>query len=496
MIHRRAAGDGWSLEQAAERHVRDQRDADCRQGHTARRRHEPPGRPEAALRRGNQNAEHADEQAQRDAEGVPDAVGTERRGHVARLERAQVLELCAAQHHVVGVVELDARCSREQPVAQHALVLAQRRVGRSIGPMQRELAGPVEEAPRLLLDAQRSLHGEAQHGGREAAVVVGHATQEAHGRRRQPRGRLVAGHDDLPRWIAADPVPHPEVVHEQQREASEREARRPGVAQQVAGALVQTRRRDVTLRPARHEGQSFPRTEAPRAAEGREARTRVRLPVAPLRALRPGVGLDGDRGGVDVAGQEHLRAHRVDREVPAVARHVPVQLVVIGEEAELPVGAIGDGVGVLARRQVHLRVADSDAHTVRQLLEGVWFHVSVAADRDHLEAGHHAPAVPVDVAGREVAQQAAPDLLAFRPHPQCLDHLERAVRSHVDVALPVEDALVGPGGGERQEQREREQQSRHGSNSKYSAGTNRSSRATSRSGKVAIRVLRLFTAPL
>ncbi len=122
---------------------------------------------------------------------------------------------------------------------------------------------------------------------------------------------------------------------------------------------------------------------------------------------------------------------------------------------------------------------------------------AIAQDGDDFEAGDHALAATIDVAGREVAQQAAADLLSLGAHAQRLGHLERAVGPHADVALPVEDALVGHGdGANRHEQDESEQPTHHASNSKYSAGRNRSSRATTRSGKVAMRVLRLLTAPL
>ena len=177
------------------------------------------------------------------------------------------------------------------------------------------------------------------------------------------------------------------------------------------------------------------------------------------------------------------------------------------EVPELPVGAVADRVGVFAGVEDDIGVADPDAYAVRLLLGAKRLRPSVARDALHVEARDHARATTVGVAGREVAEDAAADLVALGTHAQRLGHLERAVGPDLDVALPGEDALVGARGRRGREQgqckqRRGEEGAPHqdptgpGSNSKYSAGANLNSRAGTRSGNVAIRVFRLLTAPL
>jgi hypothetical protein len=60
----------------------------------------------------------------------------------------------------------------------------------------------------------------------------------------------------------------------------------------------------------------------------------------------------------------HARARCVDRERPTHAGDVPVQLVAVGEESEPLISAIADLVGILARREIAVLLADVDRHTV------------------------------------------------------------------------------------------------------------------------------------
>ena len=122
----------------------------------------------------------------------------------------------------------------------------------------------------------------------------------------------------------------------------------------------------------------------------------------------------------------------------------------------------------------------------------------VAPDEQYVETGDDAFAAPIHVRGREIPQDAAPDLRALGAHAQSLGDFEGAVGTHADVALPRQDALVGARDRDRCRQRQKQQPGalHQGSNSKYSAGAKPNRRATTRSGIVAMRVFRLFTAPL
>src|SRR5439155_24242579 len=88
-------------------------------------------------------------------------------------------------------------------------------------------------------------------------------------------------------------------------------------------------------------------------------------------ALRPGVRRAPERARRHRRRQPDLGREPVEGERPAVAVHVPVQLVVVAEEAELARSAIGDLVDVPAGREHHVGAFDADALAVRDALHGV-----------------------------------------------------------------------------------------------------------------------------
>src|SRR5688572_18350355 len=377
--------------------------------------------------------------------------------------------------------------------------------------MERVLALAAKESLARLLDAQPALDGECQHRSRETPIVVAHARQVAHRGRRVAPGWFVVRHDDAPGRIAPDRVPGVPVIENQQPEPGGREQRRPRVAEQVAGAARRARRGDVTLGPARDDGESFARPESARGAVGGDAGVEARGPFAAFRPLGAGVRLDADRLRGHFGGQHDFGADLVDRERPPVARDVPVELVVIGEVPELSIARVGDGVRVLAGGELHRGIADPDAYAIRALLDAVRLGPSITRHTQHVEARDHALTAVVRVHRREVAEYPTPDADALRAHAQRLADLERAVGTHTDVALPGENALVGARAGRYKQEGKGERYdrpqdpvhscSRHqvtfaGSNSKYSAGPKPNSRAGIMSGNVAIRVFRLLTAPL
>jgi len=76
------------------------------------------------------------------------------------------------------------------------------------------------------------------------------------------------------------------------------------------------------------------------------------------------VAREGYPVGWDPRRQQHRCRGGFDREDPPVAGDVPVELVVVLEEAYLPVGAVAQRVGVLARRQQDLLLAHVDPDAV------------------------------------------------------------------------------------------------------------------------------------
>src|SRR5207247_9083332 len=142
------------------------------------------------------------------------------------------------------------------------------------------------------------------------------------------------------------------------------------------------------------------------------ALAREHLVARAARALRPGVRLEPERTRRHRRRQPDLGRKAVEGERPAVAVHVPVQLVVVAEEAGLARSAIGDLVDMPAGGEHHVGAADADALAVREALHGIVLASAVARHADHAEGHARFRAERAAIAGREVAQHAAADRAA------------------------------------------------------------------------------------
>ena len=191
------------------------------------------------------------------------------------------------------------------------------------------------------------------------------------------------------------------------------------------------------------------------------------------------------------------------------AGDVPVQLVVLVEEAELAGGAVADGKAYLRGHRQEIVVAGVHPHAVGTLFGEPGFRLTVAPDLEHLEIHHVAVALAVLVAGREVAIDAAPYAVAFGAYGDVFGHLHAAVGEHGDVGMVGLDALLRrrrhSGDGQQQAGGEREQAvhaaTRGAAREPSSASKNSDSpkpkeRATTRSGKRWTASLFARTAPL
>jgi hypothetical protein len=102
-----------------------------------------------------------------------------------------------------------------------------------------------------------------------------------------------------------------------------------------------------------------------------------------------------------------------DREGPAVAGDVPVELVVTLEEAELARREVVDHVRVLAVRDVSVRIANPYPDAVARALGVVRFRPPVALDASDVEADADATPVAL-VGGREITEDPVVDLVSLR----------------------------------------------------------------------------------
>src|SRR5205085_5452466 len=124
---------------------------------------------------------------------------------------------------------------------------------------------------------------------------------------------------------------------------------------------------------------------------------------------------------------------------PAGAGRVPVELVIIAEEAELVAGAVADRVAVLAVGQQRVGTADLEPDSIVHRLASVWLLMAVALHRGDIEADADRPPVAF-VARGEFAKQAVPEDIACGAYADRLGDVEVAVLAHSDVAQEGEDA--------------------------------------------------------
>ncbi len=356
-------------------------------------------------------------------------------------------------------------------------------------------------------DGEIALHRQADERGGEGAVVEAHAVEIAGARGGDPRRRLVERDHRPAEGIAPHPRPGDEVEARHNRQPQRPQQGAAVVAQEPARPLHAGGLAHVALGPGHHDGEAFPGAEAPGGLEHRPPRAvRAGAPVASLRALRAGVG--DELAGRGAPRQRHPRAGVIDGEVPAVAGDVPVELVMVVEEPQLPIGAVAQGIGVLAGGQEDVAAPQVDAHAVGERLGAPVLRGPVAGGGEHLEVHHGLAAEAVAVAGGKVAVDAAADIVPLGAHGDGLAHHHAPVGVDGDVAVEIENALGREGGGEDEQERDEQERtephrrtsggwrSAASSTSKYSAGRKRNSPATRLPGKDCTSTLSSRTAPL
>ncbi len=132
------------------------------------------------------------------------------------------------------------------------------------------------------------------------------------------------------------------------------------VEEEVAEAGRPARLVDRPGRNLGDEGQPLARLQPPRRLD-------VQYPVAADGAVkvRPalveaaGIGVPGDRRRP--LGQRHAGARLQNRKRPVVAGNVPEDLRLVVDPAHLPVGLVGQNVGIGADIEEHVLVAGIDA---------------------------------------------------------------------------------------------------------------------------------------
>ena len=355
---------------------------------------------------------------------------------------------------VLQVGELDCVAPPDEDSVQHSPLVWLQIARLIFPPAQREVLArqePQEALAIALLDHQAATHGEVDQGRRDVAQVGAVVDQRPGLRRREPVGRLVARDDGAEPWVAAARVP--EAEHE--GEDRERDGEHCIGAQEEQRARERAGLLDRTLAPAHHRGEPFVEGERPVHVDVDAVAHRADVGVLRARAVAPG---EGERAEVRRAGgQPDAGARRLDRHVPLVAGHVPVELVVIGEEAERVRHAVAedDRPGRVLRIRdpdLELAVVPLGAGLVAQRTPGPVGHGERAEEEPVVEA----LGGPVD--DRDGAVEAVPG--AREARADGLGHVDARVARdrHLGVeALDGERARSRPpaGGGEQEEARQR-----------------------------------------
>ena len=148
----------------------------------------------------------------------------------------------------------------------------------------------------------------------------------------------------------------------------------------------------------------------------------------------------------------------------------------VGEKAELPGRAIPQSKRVLGGRRKEVVVAGVDTNAVRDRFREPGLGFTVACDVQHFEFDGDAIAETILVARREIAIDAASNLVAFRAYGDVLGDDQAPACFDRDVYVITQDPLFGLDKRGREQCEQSEEQAGHGVSSTRNAGRS-SSRA-------------------
>ena len=350
----------------------------------------------------------------------------------------------------VLLVDGDLAVTPLDPVEDHLLALRQPVLALRLG-----LVGPGEhDIVAGVVEDEQPLGGERQRRGGKippAALAPAPVVDVAGERRRYALGRIEQRDDGPLRRVAADGVPGDEVEAEDADEAEAADGEALVVEEPVPEALRAARRRDQPRRNLDRDRKPFPRRKHARGRDlervvaedlafdnsGRARRnTRYRPSTAPAPCRQ--------------AARSATSSSRIgnDQSLPVTFQNSSVWS---GKEPDLPAGRVAELVGVVAGREVGALLAHVDADALAVGVGVVRLGPAVPGHRHDVEGDVvHRPVVVLE-GEREIAVDAAPDLVALSLDRDRLGDVENAVALHHDVRDEGQDLL----GGQRPETRDR-----------------------------------------
>ena len=151
----------------------------------------------------------------------------------------------------------------------------------------------------------------------------------------------------------------------------------------------------------------------------------------------------------------------------------------VREEADLPCRLVGESILVEAGLQKHIGRAEIDADAAADLLGVMGFWPAVTLDAEDLEAHFLLAPLGIREGEREVAVDAAADLVTLGIDADRLRHRQRAVPGHRDIGMVAVKVLLRPRRAPDQKAEPQRQESgnpRHGDlqDQNFTVGTARS----------------------
>ena len=291
----------------------------------------------------------------------------------------------------------------------------------------------------IFFDPHPAFYRHVHHCGGKGLVVIPHAADETHPRRRKTGGRGVQRDDGAAGRVPSHPEPDPVIERQEHGQPDEPDGRGRIILKEEAHLLLAGGLAHHALGPGHRYGQAFPGGQGPGGLEDNEVVAGGYGKIVAPVSLVTGVGRRLEDPGP--GGQLDIGLGPVDGEGPAVAGDIPVELVKVLEKSQFPVDPVPDGVGVDPGPEKHVFLADADLDPVGGALGLIGFGPVVPQDLFHLKAHPDGVAQPVRVGGGKIPDDAPLDLLAGSLDRDILGDGHGGVGMDLDEALEIEDAL-------------------------------------------------------
>ena len=126
-----------------------------------------------------------------------------------------------------------------------------------------------------------------------------------------------------------------------------------------------------------------------------------------------------------------------------MAGSIPVKLVVIIEESQLPVGLVCQCIDIDALGQQFVFLSDIDANTVIQVFNMAWLRLTISSNAHEIKADIAVTILVITVLGRKVAIDATLQFLPFRADRYSFLNSQYAAGTYLNIAIKRQDSLIG-----------------------------------------------------